>query len=57
MMHGASEIRVLVIKGMRVRLLLVRERNRRLLFHEDFRDRVAVIKAKARLVLLTSYDR
>ena len=38
-MHGASEIQVLVTRERRVSLLLVRERSRRLLFHEDFKDR------------------
>ena len=38
-------------------LLLVRERSRRLLFHQDFRDRAATIKAKARPGLLVSQDR
>ena len=57
MMHGSSEIRVLVTRGRRVSLLLVRERSRRLLFHEDFRDRDATIRAKAISGLLASYDR
>ena len=54
MTHGASETRVLVTKGRRASLLLVRERNIKLLVHEDFRDRVATIKAKARSQLLAS---
>ena len=54
MMHGASEIRVLMTIGKRVSLLLVRERSKRLLVHKGFRDSAAAIKAKARLGLLTS---
>ena len=57
MMHGASEKRVLVTRGRRVSLLLVRERIRRLLIHEGFRDRVAANRAKAKLGLLASLDR
>ena len=48
-MHGASETRVLVTKGRKASLLLVRERRIRLLVHEGFKDRVAAIRAKARL--------
>ena len=47
MMHRASEMLVLVIRGRMVSLILVRERSIRLLFHEDFRDRAVTIKAKA----------
>ena len=54
MMQRASEIRVLVTRGRRVSLLLVRERSRRLLVHEGFRDMVAAIRAKARLGFLAS---
>ena len=54
MMHGASEIRVLVTRERRVNLLLVPKRSRRLLVHEGFKDRVADIRAKARLGLLAS---
>ena len=45
-MHGASEIWVLVARGMRVSLLLVRERSQSLLVHEGFK--ASTIKAKAR---------
>ena len=36
----------------RVSLLLVRERRKRIMFHEDFKDRAATIRAKAELRLL-----
>ena len=48
---GTSEKR----KG--VSLLLVWERGRRLQFHEEFKDRVAAIRAKAKPGLLPSRDR
>ena len=54
MMYEASEIRVLVTRGRRVSLLLVQDRSRRLLFHEDFRDKALAIRAKARSGLLAS---
>ena len=54
MMHGASEIRVLVTRGRRVSLLLVPERSRRLLFHKDFKDRVAAMRPEARSGLLAN---
>ena len=58
-MHRASEILLLVTRGRRVNLLLVRERSRKLLFHEDFRDgdRAAAIKAKAESGLLAKQGR
>ena len=56
-MHGAFEIRVLVKRGKRIKLLLVRERSRRLLSHEDFKDEVAAVRAKTRLGLPISQDR
>ena len=56
-MHEAFEIQVLVARGRRIILILVRERSKRLLFHEDFRDGVATIRAKAKSGLLASYDR
>ena len=46
-MHGASEIRVLVTRGRMVSLLLVWEISIRLIFHKDFRDGAATIRAKA----------
>ena len=54
MMHGASEIQVLVTRGRRVSLLLIREISRRLLFHEDFKDKTTAIRAKARSRLLAN---
>ena len=57
MMHGASEMRVLVTRGRRVSLLPVRERSKRLLVHEGFKDRAAAIRAKAISGLLASQDR
>ena len=56
-MHGASEMQVLVARGRRTNLLLIRERSRRLLFHEDSREEVVSIRAKARPGLLPSQDR
>ena len=41
-------MRVLVARRMRTCLLFVRERSRRLLVHEDFRDGAAAIRVKAR---------
>ena len=55
-MHGAFAIRVLVARGIRISLLLVRERGRRFLFHEDFRDRAGAIRAKAKPGLPVSQD-
>ena len=56
-MHEASKIWVLVTGGRRANLLLVRERSRRILVHEGFRDRAVAIRAKAISGLLASYDR
>ena len=56
-MHGVSEMRVLVARGRRVSLLLVRERGKRRLLLECFRDGVAVIRAKARPGLSVNQDR
>ena len=50
-------MRRLVARGRRVSLLLIQERSRRLLVHEDFRDGAAAIRAKARLGLLVSEGR
>ena len=44
-MHEVSEMRVLVARGRRVILLRVRERSRRLLVHEDFKERAATFRA------------
>ena len=43
-------------RGMRISLLLVRERSKRLLFHEDFRDEATSIKANAIIGLLASQN-
>ena len=48
---------VLVERGRRIILLLVRERNRRLRYPEDLRDKATAIRAKARPGLLVSQDR
>ena len=56
-MHGASEIRVLVTRGRMVSLLLVWEISIRLIFHKDFRDGAAAIRAKAIPGLLAIQDR
>ena len=37
MTHEASEISVLVLRGMRINLLLIREGSGRLLFRRDFK--------------------
>ena len=50
-------MRVVVARGRRINLLLVRERSRRLLCPEDLRDEAVAIRAKARLELLVSQDR
>ena len=44
--HGASEMRVLVARGRRVSLLLVRERSQRLLIGEGFRATTIMDKVK-----------
>ena len=55
-MHGISEMRVLVARGKRVSLLLVRERSQRLLVPKGFRDKAATIMAKARSRLSITQD-
>ena len=57
MTHGASGIWVLVLRGRRIDLLLIQEGSERLLFHRDFKDEAAAIKAKAESELLTRRDR
>ena len=52
MTHGASGIWVLVLRGGRINLLLIREGTERLLFHGDFKDGAAAIRAKAESGLL-----
>ena len=50
MTHGASEIRVLVVRGMRVNSLLQAwERSRGLLIREGLRDKVMATRAKAKI--------
>ena len=53
-MHRASEMRVLVARGRRARLLPVRERSQRLPVHKGFKDKAVAIRAKARPGLLAS---
>ena len=49
-MHGASETRVLVIRGRGTDLLLLAlERSRGLLLYNEFKERATTIKAKARI--------
>ena len=57
MTHGAFRIWVLVLRGRIITLLLIREGSRRLLFHEDFKDRAATIRTKAALGLLARRGR
>ena len=52
--EGASEILFLVARGRRINLLLVHERSRRLLFHENLKNGAAAIRTKARLGLPVS---
>ena len=56
MTHGASRILVLVLRGRRINLLLIREQRERLLFHEEFKDEAVTIRAKAESgLLMTCY--
>ena len=49
-MHGASEMRVLVMRERRVNsLLLAQEKSRRLLLYEGFKDKVVATKDKAKI--------
>ena len=57
MTHGSFEIWVLVLRGRRINLLLIREGSRRLLFHGDFKDGAAAIRAKAESGLLARQGR
>ena len=47
MTHGVSGIWVLVLRGRRINLLLIREGSGKLLFHGDFKDGAEAIRAKA----------
>ena len=49
MTYEASKIWVLVLRGRKIHLLPTRERNRRLLFRMDLKDRAKVIMTKARM--------
>ena len=49
MTYETSKIWVLVLRGRMIHLLPTRERNRRLLFHTDLKDRAKVIRTKARM--------
>ena len=49
MTYEASKIWVLVLRRRKIHLLLTRERNRRLLFLMDLKDRAKVIRTKARM--------
>ena len=57
MTHEASEMQELVTRGRRTNLLLAQERSRGLLLRENFRDRVAAIRTKARSRLLANQGR
>ena len=57
MAHGAFRIWVLVLRGRRINLLLIREGSRRLLFHGDFEDGAKTIRAKAESRLLARRGR
>ena len=57
MTHRASEIWVLVLRGRRINLLIICEGSGRLLFHRDFKDGVAAIRAKAESGLLVRRGR
>ena len=54
MTREASKTQVLVTKGRRANLLLVRERSKRLLVHKGFKDKAMAMRAKARSGLLAS---
>ena len=54
MTREASKTRMLVTKGRRANLLLVRERNKKLIVHKGFRDKAMAIRAKVRSGLLAS---
>ena len=50
MTHGASGIWVLVLRGRRISLFLIHEGIGRLLFHGNFKDGAATIKAELGLL-------
>ena len=49
MTYEASKIWVLVLRGRKIHLLPTRERNRRLLFRTDLKNKAKVIKTKVRM--------
>ena len=57
MTHGASGIWVLVLRGRRINLLLIREGSERIIFHRDFKDKAVAIRAKVELGLLAKRGR
>ena len=54
-MNGAPEMQLLVARYRRTSLPLARERSRRLLVHEDFRDGAAAIRAYSQSGQMTCY--
>ena len=57
MTHRASGIWVLVLRGRRINLLLIREGSGRLIFHGDFKNGAAATRAKAESGLLARRGR
>ena len=57
MTHGSSGIWVLVLRGRRINLLLIREESERLLFDGYFKDGAATIRAKVESGLLARRGR
>ena len=49
MTYEASKIWMLILRGRKIHLLPTRERNKRLLFRIDLKDRAKVIRTKARM--------
>ena len=49
MTYGASKIWVLVLRGRKIHLLPTKERNIRLMFLTDLKNRAKVIRTKARM--------
>ena len=48
-LHRASRIEVLVLRGRRINLLLTQEISRRPLFHKDLKDKAMATRAKAKI--------
>ena len=57
MTYETSKIWVLVLRGRKIHLLLIRERSIRLLFRTDLKDRAEVIRTKARMGQLVRHGR